>query len=190
MSGFASGLCAYLLSTPLTYFLVMELNASAADLLTIKGITKLPASFGFLVGICADVLPLRPNQNFKPYLCLGWILATLGYLRVALNSTSPSIELLAVAGIISATGLTVVEVTSNAMLVLLSRSEPEVGRGRQQAKANTAKIFGMAVGELAGTALYNQVSHWTLLPCPTIRPVMHKPSLSKKYLRHSYPPCP
>jgi hypothetical protein len=61
----------YFLSTPLTFYLVDDLNATASQQAMINGLMSLPWALKIVCGFLSDAFPIAGLRR-KPYFLLGW----------------------------------------------------------------------------------------------------------------------
>jgi predicted MFS family arabinose efflux permease len=144
--------------TPLTYYLINELEATAEQLVVIGVVGSLPWSFKLLYGFLSDSLPIN-GQRRKPYFVLGWLIYVAANLWLA-TMARPTMEWIAGLLLLQTMGYMCSDVMTDTMVVERSkRHETMEERGTFQATGYTARTAGNCVGSVLGAVLYNK-SEW------------------------------
>jgi BT1 family len=73
LSYFCVGFALYFLSSPISYYLVSDLNASSTQLGVLATVQGLPWSFKILYGLLSDSVPILGYRR-KPYFGGGWLI--------------------------------------------------------------------------------------------------------------------
>jgi MFS family permease len=141
--------------TPIQFYMVDTLDASAAQQSVVIGLLSLPWALKIFFGFITDSLPIYGLRR-KPYFILGWCFWTLCNVLLAII-VEPSLPILALMVFLMTCGFVQADVCTDAILVERSKAyEDDDTRGTLQAKGYTIRFFGAICGALAGAVLYNQ----------------------------------
>ncbi|GLD95466.1 hypothetical protein PINS_up004111 [Pythium insidiosum] len=175
-----------LLSFPQAYVEVFPrtLQASDAQLATIKVVRFLPWSIKVLFGVLPDNFPIR-QQRFKPYILLGYGMSSLFHMLLALYTESLTIVSFAVLLLGAMVGIVLSDVMSDALVASRVLQKQEAYAGQVQSTVYLCRYFSEMLGYWGGAVLSNP-SDWgfgvsmsqlfaflTLLPVLTVVPCVY-----------------
>mmetsp|Transcript_17770 Transcript_17770/g.25927 ORF Transcript_17770/g.25927 Transcript_17770/m.25927 type:complete len:527 (-) Transcript_17770:480-2060(-) len=157
LSYFCVGFALNFMSTPLTYYMVHELDATPAQQNVIRTVQALPWSFKLLYGFLSDCYPIMGMRR-KPYFGAGWLLYILCNLVLAYLG-QPNVEWLTGLLFVGTVGYMMADVMTDAIVVERSKHEDESKRGSIQAQGYIIRFVGSILGSGMGALLYNK-DHW------------------------------
>ncbi len=146
------------IATPLSVYLVRELNAHPTTQNQVAICTSLPWAWKIVFGFLSDAFPLL-GQRRKPYIFLGTALSTAAYLALA-SVGRPSAPALGAGLCLATVGLVMADTMSDALVVERSRTEPEGEHGHLQSELYAYRFGGAVAGAVAGALLYNRQAGW------------------------------
>lgn len=161
----------------------LDLGASEAQQTTVSSIRSLPSSFKLLFGFLSDILPIAGYRR-KPYMLLGWLIASLAMLSLAMGSNlniparntgcfqsdedaennnnnaavpddAPTIPYLSACLLVFGIGFWMADVMGDSLVAEKAKLELEDQRGSIQSTCYACRFFGMMVAAPASTALYS-----------------------------------
>ncbi|CAK4072016.1 unnamed protein product [Aphanomyces euteiches] len=132
-----------------------QLGASDSQLSTISVVRNLPWTFKVLYGVLADVYPIA-GHRFKPYMVLGYAIASLFNLVLAIYSPDMTVVTFTALLFFSMLGLIMVDVMADALLTQKAMAEPEAVRGQLQGTIYMIRFLTEMVGFWAGSLLSNR----------------------------------
>ncbi len=145
----AVGFGIWFIVSPLTFYMVNDIDASPAQQSVIMGLMSLPWAFKIGCGFLTDAFPIYGLRR-KPYFIFGWCSWLLCNLVLVVNG-KPSIEWLAVFVFLMTLGFVQADVCTDAMIVEKSKAyENDKTRGTLQAFGYSVRFFGAIVGALMG----------------------------------------
>ena len=148
------GISLMLGGTPVTYYLVMTLKASAATVNTYAALTYLPWCLKFFYGLQTDLVPLC-GVHRRSYYCLGWLIYVVCNVWLALLKTPDTTAILLLSFGYTA-GFMLADVVADALILECSQvGEDSINKGRMRTHAYYVRAVGMAIGALAGAGLWN-----------------------------------
>jgi len=150
------GLAMSFLSTPVSYYLVETLDASAAVTNTYSAVTYLPWCLKVFVGLFSDRLPIG-QQHRKPYFILGWGLMVGSCLWLACYP-EPSVAQIQALSFTMVSGFLVADVVADALVVERSVYEARADLGGLRTEAYIVRSVGGIGGAVLGALLYNSGS--------------------------------
>lgn len=152
-SYFNVGIALMLGSTPISYYLVESLDASAATVNTYSALTYLPWCLKFFYGTTSDLVPFL-GMHRRSYFVLGWIIyAVCNAWLAALGTPGTTAVLLLSFGYTA--GFMLSDVVADALILECSVGESAADKGRMRTHAYYVRAVGMALGALAGAVLFN-----------------------------------
>lgn len=104
-------------ATPLSIYLVREINAHPATQNQVAICTSLPWAFKILFGFCSDACPLALRR--KPFMVVGTLLSTAAYLALAALGR-PSAPELGLGLCFATVGLVMADTMADALVVEVS----------------------------------------------------------------------
>jgi hypothetical protein len=168
------------LSSPLINVFPLDLGATEAQQTTISSIRSLPASFKLVFGFMSDNIPIAGYRR-KPYMLMGWLLASLSLFSLILGSNlnitprnagcfesqasdsdspttlpadAPSIPFFSVALLAFGTGFWLADVMGDSIVAEKAKLEPPESRGSVQSSCYSYRFFGIMVAAPLSTYLY------------------------------------
>lgn len=150
------GLAMSFLSTPVSYYLVDTLNASAAVTNTYTAVLYLPWCLKVFIGLFSDSVPIG-KQHRKPYFILGWA-TTIGSCVWLACYPDPSIPQIQILSFTMTMGYLSSDVVADALVVERSISESRDEMGSLRTEAYIVRSVGGIVGAVLGAVLYNTAS--------------------------------
>lgn len=145
-------------ATPLSIYLVSEINAHPTTQNQVAICTALPWAVKILFGFCSDACPLGALRR-KPYMALGTLLSTAAYLALA-SLGRPSAPELGLGLCCATVGLVMADTMADALVVERSRAEPEGKHGHLQSALYAYRFGGAVAGAVAGALVYNAEAGW------------------------------
>lgn len=155
---------------PLLNVYPLELGATEAQQTSMLQIVQLPATIKMIFGFVSDNYPILGYRR-KPYMLLGWSLASVFILALFLSSDlsmsydenglpippvdAPSLQWLGSCFFIFGIGIWVADVMADSLVVEKARLEPPAFRGSLQSTCYACRFFGMAVAAPVSTFLYS-----------------------------------
>lgn len=153
-SYFCVGMGMSFISTPLTYYCVNVLDASAAQQNIVSTVMSLPWSFKLVYGFLSDTYPIMGMRR-KPYFVMGWGAYVACNLWLALLG-EPDIRWITLMCFLQTVGYMCADVMTDTMVVERSKEhESAEDRGSFQATGYTVRTFGTVIGSILGATLYN-----------------------------------
>jgi hypothetical protein len=150
------GLAMSFLSTPVSFYLVDTLDASAAVTNTYSAITYLPWCLKVFVGLVSDSVPIH-RQHRKPYFVLGWGVTVGSCLWLACYP-EPSVAQIQVLSFTMVMGYLVADTVADALVVERSVYETRANLGGLRTEAYIVRSVGGIGGAVLGALLYNSGS--------------------------------
>lgn len=150
------GFALYFTGTPVSYYLVEDLDASSTQVSIMSTLTSLPWSFKIFYGLLSDGVPIAGYRR-KPYLLLGWLIYIIGNFVLVFEGT-PGIYQTIIWTFIQTCGLLMADVATDTLCVERARLETDESRGTLQSLGYTYRAVGMVIGAVGGTILYNKDS--------------------------------
>jgi hypothetical protein len=153
-SYFNSGFAAKFIDTPITYYLITQLNASSSHMSAFRSLSDLPWTLKVLCGMLSDGFPINSYRR-KPWFFIGW----LGFVLVNLllvQSVHPSIQKTIFLSVLVITFNVLAEVCQDTLCVERARLEIGSNRGMMQTTVYTIKAFGAVMGAILGAVIYNR----------------------------------
>jgi len=150
------GLALNFLSTPVTYYLVDSLDASAAVINQYSALTYLPWCLKVFIGIYSDSIPLA-GQHRKPYFVIGWVVFVLSCGWLALYD-EPSVTQVNYLSALMVLGYILSDVVADALIVERSVYETKAELGLMRTEGYVIRSVGGVTGAVLGTILYNKAS--------------------------------
>ena len=148
----------YFILTPMTFYMVNDLSATATQQAVVTGLMSLPWALKIFCGFLSDSVPIYGMRR-KPYFIIGWVLYALCNIILAIIKT-PSLEILALFIFLMTTFFVLSDVCTDAIIVERSKAyETPATRGTLQAFGYITRFFGGILGALLGAILYNK-SDW------------------------------
>jgi len=145
------------IGTPLTYYMIDDLAASAQQQNVVSVMMSLPWSFKLCYGFLSDAVPIFGMRR-KPYFIGGWLVYIGANVLLAVLA-HPSVQWLAAGILVQTMGYMCSDVMTDTLVVERSRSfEGESERGTLQAAGYTVRTAGTCLGSVLGALLYNKVS--------------------------------
>lgn len=157
LSYFDVGVAIYFLVAPLSYYLISELNVSSTAYSAYATLISLPWSLKFVFGLISDMNPIYGYRR-KSWLLLGW-LAFSGFSFFLASLGEPDLTYTAVFMFLMTVSYLQSDVCTDCLAVERARYETEVHKGSLQTSGYTIRAFGMLIGAICGTLLYN-TSSW------------------------------
>lgn len=157
MSYWNVGIALSFLSTPVSYYLVDNLEADSAMVNTYSAITYLPWCLKIFFGILSDVYPMF-GWHRRPWFFLGWGIFMVSNLALTIMGT-PGTSALLLLSFSQTMGLLLSDTVADAMIVEATEFEAEENKGRMRTQGYLIRSAGMIIGGLMGSCLYNQ-SEW------------------------------
>ena len=153
----AVGFGLYFIQTPITFYMVDDINASAQQQIIVLGLMSLPWALKLVCGFITDSFPIMGKRR-KPYFLIGWGLFVLCNITLAIIG-KPDIGILALFIFLMTMSFVQADVCTDAMIVERSKAyENNETRGTLQANGYIIRFFGSMVGATAGACLYNKDS--------------------------------
>jgi hypothetical protein len=191
LSYFNSGFATKFIETPVTYYLIAQLNASSSQMAAFKGLSDLPWTMKVLFGILSDGFPVN-NYRRKPWFFMGWILFIFVNLLLV-ESGHPSIQKTIFLSVLAICFNALSEVSQDTLCLERAGLEPDSSRGMLQTTVYTIKAFGAVLGAMIGAVVYNK-DQWgwgldisdifliqALMPLLTVAFIWHLVELSSGY---------
>ena len=145
----------YFILTPLTFYMVDDLNATASQQTVINGLLSLPWALKIGCGFLSDSWPIMGLRR-KPYFMIGWGTYIVCNLVLAAIRT-PDVTSLALFVFLMTMGFVQADVCTDAMIVERSQLyENNENRGTLQATGYIIRFFGGIIGALLGALVYNK----------------------------------
>ena len=141
------------LSTPVSYYLVDSLDASAAVTNTYAALTYLPWCLKVFFGLFTDSVPVA-QQHRKPYFVLGWGLTVVSYLWLAAYGEPSEVQVNALS-FLATLGYLATDVVADALVVERSVHEESEDFGGMRTEGYIVRSVGGVVGAVMGAVLYN-----------------------------------
>jgi MFS-type transporter involved in bile tolerance (Atg22 family) len=156
MSYLAVGFGLYFIMTPIQFYMVDTLDATAGQQSVVIGLLHLPWALKICFGFITDSLPIYGYRR-KSYFMIGWGLYVLCNCLLA-TVNEPSLPILACGIFLMTSSFVQADVCTDAILVERSKTyENEETRGTLQATGYSIRFFGSIIGAALGAVLYNQV---------------------------------
>jgi MFS family permease len=154
MTYFVVGINAALLLTPLNVYLVKNLNAEPSVQVTMSILQIIPWSFKLVFGFISDAFPLF-GQKRKPYLVIGIIICS-SFSMLYTMVMEDSVIMLAITVFMSTLGLIQMDVMADTMVVLRSKCEKPIDKGKLQSTCYAIRYWGRFIGAILGALLFNK----------------------------------
>jgi hypothetical protein len=153
---FNVGIALYLLSTPISYYLIDKLDCSSSQYNAYATLISLPWSFKFLFGALSDCVPLYGSRR-NSWFFLGWIIYIFASFYLSLYN-EPGLVQVSLWMFLSTCAYLLADVCADASNVEKSKYETEAIKGAIQASSYSIRSFGSVLGALLGSILYNTTS--------------------------------
>ena len=151
----AVGFCIYFTVTPITFYLVDDMDANAAQVAVVIGLMSLPWALKLVCGFISDSFPIYGLRR-KPYYAIGWASYIICNL-ILVVLRKPSIGPLAAFVFLMTFSFVQADVCTDAMIVERSKAfETQETRGTLQAQGYIARFFSGVFGAVLGATLYNK----------------------------------
>ena len=151
----AVGFNMYFIQTPLNYYMVYVLNATAAQQTVVTGLLSLPWSLKIACGFLSDTLPIFGYRR-KSYFILGWTTCIVCNVLLAVL-VEPTLAETAALVFFETMGMVLADVCTDACIVERSKAYEHIdNRGTLQATGYIIRFFGAIVGSILGAILYNK----------------------------------
>jgi MFS family permease len=153
LSYFNVGIAIYLMTTPLSVYLINTLDVSSIKYNAYVTMISLPWSLKFIFGTLSDSVSIVGYRR-KSWLLIGWciFIALAFYLA---SVARPSFPVVASITFIMTCSFLLSDVVNDAMCVQRARAEYEENKGAIQTVAYTIRSYGCVIGAILGTVLYN-----------------------------------
>ena len=155
-SYFDVGVVSYFLQTPVAYYLINELDASAQQYSAFATAVNLPWSLKFVFGMISDINPIFGYRR-KSWLLIAWLLYAFINFFLALRN-QPSIVTTTLMMFLMVCAALLADVCTDTISVERSKFETEAQKGKFQTLGYTNRAFGGVVGAILGSILYNKDS--------------------------------
>lgn len=156
LSYFCVGIALNFIGTPIIYYAIETLDASAAQQTVISTAMMLPWALKVFLGLLSDSHALWGSHR-KSYFTLGWIIFVLSNIALAILG-EPSLVMVVLLIFTQTCGFLLSDVCTDAMIVERSKFEDLSHRGSYQSLAYTIRFAGSILGSVLGSILYNQSS--------------------------------
>ena len=154
-SYFAVGFAKFFIITPLTYYMVYTLDATAGQQSVVIGLTNFAWALKMLCGFLTDSVPIGGLRR-KPYLLIGWFLYLLFNVILSILVV-PNIAMVALFVFAQTWAFILSDVCTDAIIVDRSKDyETDTTRGTMQAAGYAVRFFGSIIGAVLGAVLYNK----------------------------------
>lgn len=153
-SYFSIGFTMAFISTPMSYYLVHDINASSTQLGVLGTLIGLPWSFKIFYGLLSDVVPIYGYRR-KSYFIIGWLIFVIANLSLACLS-KPNINQCIIGGFSSMFGILLADVCTDTMCVERAKLESEKTKGSLQSTGYTTRALGGLFGAILGALVYNK----------------------------------
>lgn len=153
-SYFNSGFANKFIDTPITYYLITQLNASSSQMSALRSLSDLPWTLKTLFGMLSDGFPMNGYRR-KPWFFIGWLGFLLANLLLV-QSVHPSIQNTIFLSVVVIAFNALAEVCQDTLCVERARLEIGSSRGMLQTTVYTIKAFGAVLGAILGAVLYNR----------------------------------
>jgi len=151
----AVGFGMYFIQTPLNYYMVYDINATAAQQTVVTGLLSLPWSLKIACGFLSDTLPIFGFRR-KSYFIVGWTTCIVCNVLLAIL-VEPSLAATAILVFLETLGMVLADVCTDACIVERSKAYEHVdNRGTLQATGYIIRFFGAILGSVLGAILYNK----------------------------------
>ena len=151
----AVGFGIYFIQTPLQFYMVDTLDATAAQQSVVIGLLSLPWAMKLIFGFTSDSFPIYGMRR-KPYFIIGWTMWAICNACLAIVG-EPNIAVLAFFIFTMTISFLQADVCTDAMIVERSKAyETDKSRGTLQATGYTIRFFGAIIGSVMGAVLYNK----------------------------------
>lgn len=153
LSYFNVGIAIYLLTAPLSYYLINTLNVSSAEYNAYVTLITLPWSLKFIFGSISDCNRIFGYRR-KSWMLIGWIIFIFISLILS-SSDQPNLALITTLSFTMTCAYLLSDVCNDAQCVERARYETEEIKGSLQSSAYTIRAFGSIIGATLGALLYN-----------------------------------
>ncbi len=153
MGYFNVGIALYLLSTPVSYYLIDKLDCSSAQYNAYSTLIGLPWSFKFLFRALSDCVPLSGSRR-NSWFFIGWVVYVLASFYLAALG-EPGLVQVSLWMFISTCAYLLSDVCADASNVEKAKFETEAIKGAIQASSYSIRSFGSILGAVLGSILYN-----------------------------------
>ena len=151
------GIALMLLSTPISYYLVDDLDISATSYSAYATLVSLPWSLKFLFGMVTDGNPIFGYRR-KSWLTIGWgVYIFISFVMCFFSK--PSFTGVTLSMFLMTCAYLQADVSADASAVERARFESEKRKGILQTACYTVRSFGLLIGAVLGAILYN-TSTW------------------------------
>lgn len=170
------------LSTPVSYYLVDDLDAASSVTNTYSALLFLPWCLKIFFGVSSDVFPIM-GMHRRPYFIFGWVVSCTANLVLWLIGT-PGIAATLTLSFVQTFGQLWADTVADGMIVEATEYEVQERKGRMRTQGYLVRSVGTTVGGLCGACLYNS-SEWgwglsiaqcfllqALLPALTVLPLV------------------
>ncbi|KAL7555416.1 hypothetical protein ACA910_017424 [Epithemia clementina (nom. ined.)] len=182
----------------------LDIGANEAQQTTCATLAALPAAFKILYGFTSDTNPIFGYRR-KPYLFLGWLLASMVMLSLLVSSdltlvreriiedradgterkrdvvvvpeNAPSLLQLSTCFFLFGFGMWFANAMTDALVAEKAKYEPEAVRGTLQSTCYLMRFFGLMVSAPISTYLYSKVGPKIIVQCLVFIPCLVLPLL-------------
>eukprot|EP01038_Epipyxis_sp_PR26KG_P011220 gene11220-15055_t len=155
-SYFNVGIAYYILTTPLSIYLISTLDISTSQYNAYATLISLPWSFKFLFGIISDGVPIIGYRR-KSWMVLGWSTYIL-FSFILSTYAKPGFILITCLQFIMTISYIQADVCHDALCVERAKFEFEEIKGNIQTAGYTLRSTGFVIGAILATLLYNSSS--------------------------------
>lgn len=145
------------LSSGIITILLLQLNATESQQVTISSLRSLPSSFKILFGFISDAFPMFGYRR-KTYMAFGWIMASVSvlFLSYITQSQNPSdnIDSIALFYFLFGFGFWFADVVSDSVIAEKTRYETSENQGRIQSTCYACRFFALCLSTTFITFCY------------------------------------
>lgn len=150
---FNIGIALAFLATPVSYYLVETLNASAAVTNTYAAATYLPWCLKIFFGLQSDLYPVF-GMHRRSYYAIGWIIFVVSNVwLMALGE--PSIAATLILSFTMTMGALLSDTVADAIILECSKFERPSDKGRMRTHGYLVRQAGSTLGSALGAVVYN-----------------------------------
>lgn len=156
VSYFNTGICVFLLPTPVTYYLIDTVGVSSGQLSAFLTLVYLPWSMKFLFGILTDSIVILGSRR-KSWMLIGWSIFI--FLNIVLFFIDePGLVLITSLMFLSTSAYLLSDVCNDAQSIERSKFECLDVKGSYQTTIYIIRAFGMIISSIQAALLYNTTS--------------------------------
>lgn len=157
ISYFDVGIAMNLLTAPVAYYLINDLNASSSQYSAYSTLVNLPWSLKFVFGLISDTNPIFGYRR-KSWLTISWLLyVVINYFLVLRHE--PSITLITMLMFMMVCCVLQADVCTDTVFIERARFESIQDKGSLQTSGYTVRAAGSFFGAVLGAVLFNK-STW------------------------------